>query len=53
MFWYIKKEEFFHSELLGPYDTREQAELNCPRDKNQGRLESHEQYRIFESEDLL
>lgn len=53
MFWYIKKEEFYNSELIGPYDTLEQAELNCPRDKTNGRPESHEQYRIFESEDLL
>lgn len=53
MFWYIKKEEFYNSELIGPFESREQAELNCPRDKPQGRLESQEQYRIFESPDLL
>jgi hypothetical protein len=53
MFWYIKKEEFFHSELLGPYDTHEQAEQNCSSDKLNNRPKSYQRYRIFESEDLL
>jgi hypothetical protein len=53
MFWYVKKEQFYNSELLGPFETREQAALNCPVDKTNGRPESHERYKIFESEDLL
>lgn len=53
MVWYIKKEEFFHSELLGPFDSREQAEQQKPKDITNGRTESHQKYRIFESQDLL
>ena len=53
MLWYIEKQEFYHKEILGPYDTRKQAEQNRPRDFVNGRPESHVSYRIFESEELL
>jgi len=53
MVWYIKKQEFFHTEFLGPFDTRKQAEQNCPRDIVNGRPESHVHYKIFESQELL
>jgi len=53
MVWYIKKEVFFHTEFLGPFDTRKQAEQNCPRNLTTGRPESHETYTVFESQELL
>lgn len=53
MFWYIKEERWYHTELHGPYDTKEEALQNKPKDRPNGRPEAQIFYKIFESEDLL
>ena len=53
MVWYIKEERWYHTELHGPYDTKEEALQNKPKDWSNGRPEAQIFYKIFESEDLL
>lgn len=53
MVWYIKEERWYHTEFHGPYDTKEEALQNKPKDCPNGRPEAQIFYKIFESEDLL
>jgi hypothetical protein len=53
MFWYVKEERWYHTELHGPYNTKEEALKHKPKDWPNGSLEAQIFYKIIESEELL
>lgn len=53
MVWYIKEERWYHTEYHGPYETKEEALTNKPKDWPNGKQEAQIFYKLVESEDLI
>jgi hypothetical protein len=53
MFWYIKEMGWYYEKLHGPFNSKEDAINNKPKDLKNGRLESQVTFKVFETEDLL
>jgi len=53
MLWYVKENGWYYSRVHGPFETREEAERNQPKNLVSDRLDEQVNYEIFQSKELL